>query len=57
MTIQLFAKVDNLPDYFQTWEKFNLGVLRLMEREKIELFVYTPIAILPNPTQLSAYDK
>ncbi len=49
--VQAFAQVDNLKSYSAVWEKINLGILKVMEQEGIELFSSTPFAILPAKSQ------
>lgn len=46
--IQAFAQADNFKSYRVVWSEINLGILRVMEQEGIELFASTPIAILPS---------
>lgn len=54
--IQAFAKTNDLKIHSTTWNDINLKILKLMEREQIELFSSTPIAILPTaePTKAIA---
>lgn len=46
--IQAFAETNNLPAYRAIWSEINLKILQVMEKEGIELFSSTPIAILPS---------
>lgn len=47
--IQAFVKTNDLGVYNAAKEQFNLEILKIMEREGLELFSSTPIAILPTP--------
>ncbi|WP_319419814.1 mechanosensitive ion channel family protein [Pleurocapsa sp. FMAR1] len=51
--VQAFAQVDNLKSYRAIWSEINLGILKVMEQEGIELFSSMPIAILPTKSQNS----
>ena len=51
--VQAFARVDNLKSYRAIWSEINLGILKVMEQEGIELFSSMPIAILPTQSQNS----
>ncbi|MGL5833430.1 MAG: mechanosensitive ion channel family protein [Waterburya sp.] len=45
--IQAFAEADNLKMYRAILSEINLNILRIMEKEEIELFTYTSVAISP----------
>lgn len=51
--VQAFAETDDLQSYCAVWEEINLGVLRVMEQEGIELFSCTPITVLPTELEKS----
>ncbi len=57
LTIQVFAKTNNIAVYAAAREEFNLKVLNLMEQKDITLFSSTPIALLPQMTIESERDR
>ena len=50
--IQAFAKTNDLKIHRAICNEINLGILKIMERENIELFSSTPIAILPSEAEI-----
>ena len=48
---KFFSKADCVETYYSTWEQLNLEILKLLEKEGIELLASTPIAILPMETE------